>query len=307
MTSFSALKSNAATLSEKLKNKFKEEIDGNKGVVDERFWKPARDKAGNGYALIRFLPPAPNADVPGGIEDCFYVRVFKHAFQGKGGWYIENSLTTIGETDPCGEYNSLLWNSGIDADKEQARKQKRKTEFISNILVIDDPATPSNNGKVFLYRYGKKIFEKINDKMNPTFPGEKKINPFDFWEGADFMLKIREVEKYPNYDRAEFGPQSALFGGDEARLEAVWRQQHPLLPLIDKNNFKSYDELTKRLNKALGLGPVRGRQSEESFVHPEEYDDVVDTAVSTPRASKQDLVEESSDELEFFRRMAAKK
>lgn len=248
---FGALKSNAASLSERLQSKLREDNSGGY-QEDTRYWKCSRDKAGNGYAVIRFLPPSPNPECPNGIEDTFYVRIYSHAFQGRGGWYIENSRTTINEEDPVGEYNSQLWNSGSDALKEQARKQKRRTHFVSNILVIDDPVNPANNGKVFLFKYGKKIFEMINDKMNSTYPGDVKFNPFDFWEGANFKLKIREVDRFPNYDKCEFDKQTKLFE-DDAKLEVVWNQQYPLLPLIAPSEFKSYDALAKRMNKVLGL------------------------------------------------------
>jgi len=310
-TSFAAFKSNTATLTEKLQSKLKEETSGGR-QEDERFWRPTRDKAGNGYAVLRFLPAAPNPDVPTGVEDCFYVRLYSHAFQGKGGWYIENSLTTIGDSDPCGEYNSTLWNAGVEDLKEQARKQKRKTTFISNVLVIEDPANPENNGKVFLYKYGKKIFEKINDKMYPQFPDDPKFNPFDFWAGANFKLKIREVEKFPNYDKSEFDAPLPLYGGDDAKLEAVWRKQYPLLPLLDKSQFKTYDELKRRLNKALGITAmitprvVREEEGSEDNRDTSEDEKPKETTthveVSTPKA---DDAEE--DELAYFKRMANRK
>ena len=217
----------------------------NSNDKDDRFWYPNVDKAGNGYAVIRFLPPPADEDMP-------FVRIFSHGFKGPtGSWYIENSLTTIGKKDPVGEFNSALWNSGIEADKEQARKQKRRLHFISNIYVVEDHGNPENNGKVFLYKYGKKIFDKLNEVMNPQFPDEKPLNPFDFWEGANLALKIRNVEGYRNYDKSEFEDSSPLLD-DDADMEAIWKSEYSLAELIAPDKFKSYDELKKRLDYVLG-------------------------------------------------------
>ena len=214
---------------------------------DDRFWKPSVDKAGNGQAVLRFLPAPPGEELP-------WVRVFDHGFQGPTGkWYIENSLTTINKPDPVGELNSELWNSGIEANKEIARKQKRRLSYISNVLVIRDPANPENEGKVFLYKYGKKIFDKVKDVMQPTFEDEKPVNPFDLWEGANFKLRIRQVEGYRNYDKSEFDGPSPL-SEDDAELERVWKQAHSLAAFLDPSNFKSYDELKTKLNAVLGSG-----------------------------------------------------
>ena len=214
---------------------------------DDRFWKPSVDKAGNGQAVLRFLPAPAGEELP-------WVRVFDHGFQGPTGkWYIENSLTTINKPDPVGELNSELWNSGIEANKEIARKQKRRLSYISNVLVIRDPANPENEGKVFLYKYGKKIFDKVKDVMQPTFEDEKPVNPFDLWEGANFKLRIRQVEGYRNYDKSEFDGPSPL-AEDDAELERVWKQAHSLAAFLDPSNFKSYDELKTKLNAVLGSG-----------------------------------------------------
>jgi hypothetical protein len=212
---------------------------------DERFWTASVDKAGNGYAVIRFLPSPPDEDVP-------FVRVFDHGFQGPGGWYIENSLTTIGKQDPVSEYNSKLWNSGIEANKEIARKQKRRLHFVSNIYVVNDPANPTNEGKVFLYKYGKKIFDKLNDAMNPQFPGDEPVNPFDLWAGANFKLKIRNVEGYRNYDKSEFDKIGALLNDDE-ELEGIWKSEHSLKSVVAPDKFKSYAQLKARLDRVLGV------------------------------------------------------
>jgi hypothetical protein len=216
---------------------------------DDRLWSPTVDKAGNGYAVIRFLPPTKGEELP-------WVRVWNHGFQGPSGrWYIENSLTTLNLSDPVSELNSELWNSGIESNKEIARKQKRRLNYIANILVIKDSANPQNEGKVFLYKFGKKIFDKIKDVMQPQFEDEEPVNPFDFWKGANFKLKIRNLEGYRNYDKSEFEPVSAIADSDDD-IEAIWNQQHLLQPFIDPKNFKSYDELKKKLDMVLKGSPV---------------------------------------------------
>ena len=213
---------------------------------DERKWKPTVDDNGNGYAVIRFLPATEGLEMP-------WVRYWDHGFKGPSGqWYIEKSLTTIGQKDPVSELNSRLWNSGIEDDKETARKQKRRLHYVSNILVVNDPANPANNGKVFYYEYGKKIFDKIMDLMQPQFPGEEPVNPFHLWKGADFELKIRNVAGYRNYDKSEFKSVSPLFDADETRLEATYNQMHDLNEFVDPANFKSYEELEGRLQLVLG-------------------------------------------------------
>lgn len=218
---------------------------------DPRYWQPTRDKAGNGFAVIRFLPPA-QVD---GLDGQLYVQLFHHGFKGPGGWYIENSLTTLGQKDPASEYNSKLWNTGIESNKEIARKQKRKLSYISNILVISDPANPENNGKEFLFKYGKKIFAKLKEAMQPPFPDKQPINPFDFWEGANFKLKVRTGDGgFPNYDSSEFEAPSALFNGEEDKLNKVWANCYSLKAEIAPNKFKSYDELKSRLDQVLGEG-----------------------------------------------------
>lgn len=217
-----------------------------KSYTDERMWKPTVDKAGNGYAVLRFLPANEGQDVP-------WVRYWDHGFKGpQGQWYIEKSLTSIGQTDPVGEMNSLLWNSGIEADKDKARTQKRRLHYVSNILVVSDPSAPHNEGKVFMYQYGKKIFDKIMDMMQPQFQDEEPVNPFDFWEGADFKLKIRQVEGYRNYDKSEFAAPRQVAESDE-ELEAIYNQAHDLGEWTDPKNYKTYDELKTKLNTILGL------------------------------------------------------
>ena len=250
---------------------------------DERFWQPEVDKAGNGMAIIRFLP-APAVD---GDDALPWVRLFDHGFQGPGGWYIENSLTTLNQKDPVSEYNSVLWNSGIEANKEIARKQKRRLFYIANIIVVSDPKNPDNEGQVRLYKFGKKIFDKLTEAMNPQFEDEKAVNPFDFWEGANFKLKIRQVEGYRNYDKSEFESPSALFDGDDAKLEALWKKEYSLKEFLDPKHFKSYDVLKAKLDKVLGLdgaAPVAKGKAEDF----------------TPRSSP-DIEDE---ELDYFKSLA---
>ena len=223
-----------------------------KSYVDERIWKPTVDKAGNGYAVLRFLPATEGAELP-------WVRYWDHGFKGPTGlWYIENSLTSIGQTDPVGELNSRLWNTGNDSDKEKARAQKRRLHYVTNILVLQDPSNPANEGKVFLYKFGKKIFDKIMDSMQPEFADEEPVNPFDFWEGADFKLKIRNVEGYRNYDKSEFSSPSALYEGEDTRLETVYDQLHDLSEFTSPSNYKSYDDLKAKLMKVLGEEATAG-------------------------------------------------
>ena len=222
-----------------------------KSYVDERLWKPQLDKTGNGYAVLRFLPAPEGEELP-------WAKVWNHAFQGPTGqWYIENSLTTIGQKDPVSELNTRYWNSGVESDKEIARRQKRKLQYFSNIYVVSDSKNPDNEGKVFLYRFGKKIFDKIMEAMQPAFDDEIAINPFDFWKGANFKLKIRKVDGYWNYDKSEFDPVSALLDNDDA-LEEVWKKQHSLKEFTAPTNFKSYDELKTRLATVLAGTTVVG-------------------------------------------------
>ena len=233
-----------------------EKMNNNGGSSgDERLWKLECDKGGNGYAVIRFLP-APNG------EDLPFVKLYSHAFQGPGGWYIENSLTTLGQKDPVSEYNTMLWNNGTDAGKEAARKQKRKLTYIANIYVVKDPANPANEGKVFLYKFGKKIFDKLTAAMQPEFEDEEAIDPFDFWQGANFKLKAKNVAGYRNYDSSEFARVSPLLDDDDA-MEAIWKRQYSLAELVANDQFKTYDELKKRLDSVLGARAAAPRIDEE--------------------------------------------
>ena len=244
--SFANLKQNRNATIASLTKELEKTQQQTTSYVDDRYWKPERDKSGNGYAIVRFLPQTNGEDLP-------WVRVFSHGFQGPGGWYIENSLTTLNQKDPVSEFNTSLWNNGTEAGKEQARKQKRRLNYVSNILVIQDPANPSNEGKNFLYRYGKRIFDKINDAMSPEFQDETPLNPFDYWEGANFKLKIRTVDGFVNYDRSEFDSISPLFDGDDAKLESLYNKQHSLQELIAPDQFKSFDELKEKMERVLGF------------------------------------------------------
>ena len=243
--SFSSLKkqSSLGSLTSKLVKEI-EKTSTTRGGADERLWKPELDKTGNGYAVVRFLPAPDGEDLP-------WAKVYSHAFQGPGGWYIENSLTTIGGKDPVSEYNRDLWNSGNDSDKDVVRRQKRKLSYYSNIYVVKDPVNPHNEGGVFLFKFGKKIFDKLTAAMQPEFEDETPINPFDFWQGANFKLKIRKVDGYWNYDKSEFDAPAPLLDDDDA-LEAVWKKEYSLADFTAQSNFKSYDALEKRLKSVLG-------------------------------------------------------
>ena len=276
---------------DKLLNAVKEDSapQEKKSYVDERLWKPELDKSGNGYAVIRFLPSVEGEDMP-------WAKVWNHAFQGPTGqWYIENSLTTVGQKDPVSEHNTKLWNTGLETDKETARKQKRKLQYFSNIYVVSDSKHPENEGKVFLYRYGKKIFDKLMAAMQPEFEDESPINPFDFWEGANFKLKIRKVDGYWNYDKSEFETPSAL--GDDSMIEGVWKKQYALKEFTASTNFKSYEELKTRLDAVLSgtvsVGNVTDTMNDEPVATPK-----VDTK---PVESKQ---EDEDDTMDYFNKLA---
>jgi hypothetical protein len=294
--SFASLKkqSSLGALTAKL---VKEVEKTNKGgnSADERLWKPEVDKAGNGYAVVRFLP-APNG------EDLPWAKMYSHAFQGPGGWYIENSLTTSGGKDPVSELNSNLWNSGIDSDKETARKQKRKLSYYTNIYVVKDPTNPDNEGRVFLYKFGKKIFDKIMSSMQPEFEDEEPINPFDFWAGADFKIKIKKVAGYWNYDSSEFAKQGALLDDDDA-MEAIWQKEYSLAEIVSPDQFKSYEDLKKRLDYVLGKSaPKAPAPVDESFEDESEGRgfNAPDVTLSAPKASNTD----DDDALSYFQRLA---
>ena len=302
-TSFSELKRSRSSSLKTLLDESSKLAAGNKpqGQQEERFWKPTVDKAGNGFAVIRFLPAAQGDDLP-------WVQTWNHGFQGPGGWYIEESLTTIGKKDPLSEYNSMLWNTGIEANKDQVRKQKRRLNYISNIQVINDSSNPDNNGKVFLYKFGKRIWDKINDLMNPQFEDEQPINPFDFWEGANFKLKIRKVEGYRNYDKSEFDSPEPL--ADDDSLEAIWKQQVPLAEFTDPSNFKTYEELQAKLNRVLALdgGDMSARSTTVEDAEPAPVVARVAPAPEPVATASEDLpwstTEDDDDGMSFFEKLA---
>ena len=260
---------------------------------DERFWQPTVDKAGNGYAVIRFLAAPKGEEMP-------WVRVWSHGFKGPTGkWYIENSLTTIGKPDPVSELNNELWNSGTDANKNVAREQKRRLSYIVNVLVVQDPSNPANEGKVKLFKFGKKIFDKIKDAMQPEFPGEEPVNPFDFWKGANFKLKIRNVEGYRNYDKSEFEPVSVL-SDDDAKIETIWGQQYSLVDFLDARHFKSYEELKKKLEGVLSGVPAAVRHAESV-----DLDAPVAAAKPAPVSVAKEPALEEDDSVSYFANLAA--
>jgi len=285
--SFASLKkqSSLGSLTAKLVKEVEKTNKVNTG--DERLWKPEFDKAGNGYAVIRFLPAPDGEDLP-------WVKMYSHAFQGPGGWYIENSLTTLNQKDPCSEFNTSLWNSGVESDKQIARNQKRKLAFYSNIYVVKDPANPENEGKVFLYKFGKKIFDKIMGAMQPEFEDESPLNPFDFWQGADFKVKIKKVAGYWNYDSSEFAAAAPLLKDDDA-LESIWKKEYSLSEIVAADQFKTYDELKKRLESVLRLNqaPVTSPIDEEA-----ELEDLSEGRTPEANSPAED------DALSYFQKLA---
>jgi len=270
-----------------------------KSYVDERLWKPVVDKSGNGYAVIRFLPAPAGEELP-------WVRLWNHAFQGPTGqWYIENSLTTMNQNDPVSEFNSALWNSGVESDKEIARKQKRKLQYYSNIYVVEDTMNPENNGKVMLYRYGKKIYDKIMEAMQPEFADETPINPFDLWEGANFKLKIRKVDGYWNYDKSEFDNPVQLKPTDE-ELESIYGKTHSLADFTAQSNFKSYDELKARLDAVLS-GTVSTAKTAAAMVEEDTVDFTPPASTPTPEPQTAPFVAPSNnddDAMSYFEKLA---
>ena len=277
-----ALEQNLAPEDQSNKNKYQ----------DDRFWKPELDKTGNGYAVIRFLPAVEGEDLP-------WQRIWSHAFQDKGGWYIENSLTTLSQKDPVSEENTRLWNTGVDSDKEIARKRKRKLSYYSNILVVSDPKHPENEGKVFLYKFGKKIFDKLMEAMQPEFDDETPINPFDFWQGANFKLKIRKVDGYWNYDKSSFDAPTKLKESDD-EIEKIWKNQYALKDFLDASNFKSYDELKKRLDAVLS-GTTVTKRAEQMIT--EDSEDIPTLKETAPK-QKSIASEDDDDTLGYFEQLA---
>jgi len=257
---------------------------------DERLWKPELDKTGNGYAVLRFLPATSGEDMP-------WVRLWSHAFQGPGGWYIENSLTTLGHKDPVSEENTRLWNTGVESDKGIARNRKRKLSYYANVLVVSDPTHPENEGQVKLFKFGKKIFDKITEAMQPQFADETPINPFDFWKGANFKLKIRKVDGFWNYDKSEFEGVSAIADNDD-NIKAIWEKQYPLKPFLDTSNFKSYEELKEKLNRVIT--GTKSTDTVENVDLPSTSTATVQSKDSASTAPASD----SDDTLDYFSKLA---
>lgn len=291
-SSFADLKKSRSQALEKLTgelSKLSNKEEGKKSYEDDRFWKPTVDKAGNGMATIRFLPSPEGEDMP-------WVQVFSHSIQGPTGqWLIDNCLTTINQKCPVCEHNTVLWNSGIEANKEVVRKQKRKLQYIANIYIVKDPSNPENDGTVRLFKFGKKIFDKLNDLMNPEFEDESPVNPFDLWEGANFKLKIRKVEGYQNYDKSEFDKPSPL-SKDDDDLERIWKSEHKLGEFLDKTNFKSYDQIKERLNVVLGItaAAITGTSSPVQRVAQQNTAPVTKTAAD----------DDSDEDLSYFEKLA---
>jgi len=286
--SFSDFKKRSLNSIDELSKKL-EATNSKESFKDERIWRPELDKAGNGYAVIRFLPTSENEDVP-------WAKYYSHGFQGQGGWFIENCPTSLGGKCPVCESNSALWNSGIESDKDIARNRKRRLHYISNIFVVSDPANPENEGKVFLLKYGKKIFDKIQEAMQPEFADEEAINPFDFWGGANFKMKVRKVAGYVNYDKSEFSSPSALLDGDDSLLEELWKKQHPLLPFTDASSYKEYDELKTKLNRVLG-NDIRSTEYETKTVEDS-------SSESEGKESETNTGGEDMDALSYFEKLA---
>ena len=289
MNTFQAMKKNRQSQLQSLTQELEKTQQSN-SYEDDRIWKCERDKSGNGYAVVRFLPPSEEENTP-------WVRMFSHGFQGPGGgWYIENSLTTLNQKDPVSDYNTILWNNGTEAGKEQARKQKRRLNYFSNIYVIEDPAHPENEGKVFLFKYGKKIFDKVNDLMNPEFSDEEAVNPFDLWGGANFKLKIRMVDGFVNYDKSEFDSSTPLLD-DDAKLEEIWNTQYSLVELLEPSNFKTYDELKTKFERVIGL-----TEDPATKFSPAEFETKAEPVIPTVETATEGNAEET---LSYFQKLAA--
>ncbi len=307
MSNFAQLKKSNDNLSRLLGEveKVNSPQQSNNSNNDDRFWRPELDKSGNGYAVIRFLPESDGEELP-------WVRLFNHGFQGPTGkWYIENSLTTLNEKDPVAEYNSVLWNSGTEANKDIARKQKRRLSYIANVLVVSDPKHPENEGQVKLFKFGKKIFDKIMDQMKPSFEDETPINPFDPWKGTNFKLKIRKVEGFTNYDKSEFDSVSGLFEGDDSKIEALWKTQYKLQDFLAPSNFKSYDELKAKLDLVLNASADVPSYTPSAPVKQQTVEETVPWVAeekSTPQVAKTETStadDEDDEAMSYFSKLAS--
>lgn len=297
MSSFANLKRNSSSSLEKLSKAMETLNSSNYNDDEDKYWKCEVDKVGNGYAIIRFLP-APSQDGDAGLP---FIKYYDHGFQGSGGWYIEKSLTTINKQDPCSEYNGQLWSSGIEANKEIARKQKRRLHYVSNVYVVKDPKNPENEGKVFLFRYGKKIMEKLTGAMNPQFEDETPFDPFDLWTGANFKLKIRKVDGYQNYDSSEFDSPAPL-NDDDSVLETIWKSEHSLTEIIDPKNFKTYDELKAKLDRVLGVASPSISRSNTMEAVKQQNIETKENEIDN-MFSKASSTEEEDSDLDYFSKL----
>ena len=308
MSGFASMKKNAQSSIDRLSAEI-QKLGSKNNYDDERVWSITRDKSGNGYALIRFLPAVEGEEVP-------WVRVFSHGFQGKGGWLIDNCPTTIGKKCPICEANNELWNSGLEANKQIARERKRKLSYVANILVISDSANSENDGKVFLFKFGKRIFDKLQEAMNPTTPDDPRFNPFDYWKGANFKLKSHMESGYISYEKSGFQPQSPLLDGDDKRLEALWRTQYPLLPFVAADQFKSYEDLQSRMTQVLKGGAMEGSASRAEEAQPDDFRskirntvEAMDAASSSAKKTSPGKAapkekQEDEDAFSYFKRLA---
>lgn len=287
-TSFNALKKSRTTQFENLNSKLEELNKKSFKDDDATFWRHTADKTGNAYALLRFLPAPPGEDSP-------FIRYWDHGFKGASGrWYIEKSRSTLGEPDPVGEHNQQLWATGIKENQDIVRARKRNLRFVSNIYVVKDSGNPENEGKVFKYRYGKKIFDKLNAKMHPEFEDEKAINPFDLWDGCNLRLKVRKVEGFTNYDKSDFDEPGPLFA-DESKMEEIWKSEHPLAPIIAPSEFKSYEELKRQFYSVIGESPEKQEAGEDR--EPA-------TEAKASRRTKEAVSEDDDDGTNFFEKLS---
>lgn len=296
--------SSLGSLTEKL-IKEAEKMGGNNSSDNPNLFKLETDKVGNGRAVIRFLPAPPNEDLP-------FVKLYNHGFQVNGRWFIENCLTTLGEECAVCRANSELWNSGVDSDKEIARTRKRKLSYYANVYIVSNPADPSLEGQVKIFRFGAKVFDKIKASMKPEFEDDPVIDPFDLWNGANFRLRVKKVAGYPNYDDSVFEPPSALLDGDDDKLEALWKTEHSLQELVSRDKFKSPEELEKRLNYVLGSKPisqsVREQEEELEPLAQSSESDIMKELEESYSRSKSSTVEETDededDAMAYFSKLA---
>ena len=293
-------KKSLSTLTDKL-----EKMDTKSSYVDDRFWKPTRDKSGNSYSIIRFLPPAPE-------DSLNFAKIYNHAFDVNGKWFIDNCPTSIGKVCPVCESNSELWNSGLETNKSIARNRKRKLSYIVNIFVISDKQEPENEGKVFLYKIGPQIFEKISNAIKPKFEDDEKFNPFDLWTGANFKLKIKKTivdgKSMSTYEDSVFETPAPLFDND-AVLEEIWNKEYKLEEFVSEPNFKEYDELKKRFDFVVGsfattpkVKTVTPKETDDDLPFDVSDDDSADILNSSNETNDTEF--DDSDDMSYFAALA---